>query len=296
MMQSAVRRRGLNHRMQPLVPVVFVATGRSGSTLLMELLGTSPDVLFERVYAYERAYLTYLLQLARLPVEGVASAERWHRASIDQVRHLPAGKLFGGIPWTDRRLLEVEEPPLWIPLLRATWRVFSDRMRASAGIDPPPRYYAETGPLWVPRMARRALPVRIGYLVRDPRDQIVSIAAFVAHRHPSFGFLSDDTIETYAPRFVERQRQLLQAAGNPGPRTLVIRYEDLALEIAATADKLGYWLDIDLKPSRVPAHLDHRTTPSAAASVGRWRSELDPDVAQYIVEQLGDEMKKLGYE
>ncbi len=114
--------------MEPLVPVVFVATGRSGSTLLMELLGTSRDVLFERVYAYERAYLTYLLQWARLPMEGVASAERWHRASIDQVRHLSAGKLFGGIPWPDRRLLGIGEPPLWVPILRASWRVFSDRM------------------------------------------------------------------------------------------------------------------------------------------------------------------------
>ncbi len=125
---------------------------------------------------------------------------------------------------------------------------------------------------------------------------MVSIASFVARRHPSFGFRADDTPETYAPRFVERQRQLFRAAGKPGPRTLVIRYEDLALEIAATADKLGSWLDIDLKPSRVPAHLDHRTTPSAVASVGRWRSELDSDVAHYIVEQLGDEMEKLGYE
>ena len=203
--------------MEPLVPVVFVATGRSGSTLLMELLGTSRDVLFERVYAYERAYLTYLLQWARLPMEGVASAERWHRASIDQVRHLSAGKLFGGIPWPDRRLLGIGEPPLWVPILRASWRVFSNRMMTTAGIDPPPRYYVETGPIWVPRMARRALPVRTGYLVRDPRDQMVSIAAFVGRRHPSFGFRRDDTPETYAPRFVERQRQLFREAVNPGP-------------------------------------------------------------------------------
>ena len=104
-MQSAPRWRGLNQFVEPLVPVVFVATGRSGSTLLMELLGTSPDVLFERVYAYERAYLTYLLQWARLPLEGAASSDRWHRASIDQVGHVPAGKLLGGIPWTERRLL-----------------------------------------------------------------------------------------------------------------------------------------------------------------------------------------------
>jgi hypothetical protein len=295
-MQSAPRWRGLNRFVEPLVPVVFVATGRSGSTLLMELLGTSPDVLFERVYAYERAYLTYLLQWARLPLEGAASSDRWHRASIDQVGHVPAGKLLGGIPWTERRLLAGQEPPLWVPLLRAGWRIASDRMRTTAGIDPPPRYYAETGPIWVPRMARRALPIRVGYLVRDPRDQMVSIAAFVARRHPSFGYRSDDTPVSYAPRFVERQRQLLREAVSPGPGTIVVRYEDLALDIATAADRLGAWLDIDLDPTRVPAHIDHRTTPSAAASVGRWRAELDPEVAGYLVDQLGEQMQNLGYE
>jgi Sulfotransferase family len=282
--------------MAPLVPIVFVATGRSGSTLLMELLGTSPDVLFERVYAYERAYLTYLLHWARLPMEGPATADRWNRSSMDQIRHLAGGKLIGGIPWTERRLLAVEKPPLWVPLLRSSWRVLSERMRTAAGIEPPPRYYAETGPIWVPRMARRALPVRIGYLVRDPRDQMVSIAAFVARRHPSFGFRADDTPQSHAPRFVERQRQLLEAAVNPEPGTIVVRYEDLALDIAATAARLGSWLDIDLDPARVPAHLEHRTTPNVTASVARWRNELDPGVAAFIVEHLGDEMKKLGYE
>jgi hypothetical protein len=145
-------------------------------------------------------------------------------------------------------------------------------------------------------MARRALPVRVGYLVRDPRDQMVSIAAFVARRHPSFGFHADDTPESHAPRFVERQRQLLEAAVDPEPGTIVVRYEDLALDIASTSARLGSWLDIDLDPARVPAHLDHRTTPNVTASVGRWRTELDPGVATFIVEQLGDEMKKLGYE
>ncbi len=32
------------------------------------------------------------------------------------------------------------------------------------------------------------------------------------------------------------------------------------------------------------------------ASVGRWRTELDPEVAGYLVDQLGDEMQNLGYE
>jgi hypothetical protein len=282
--------------MEPLVPIVFVATGRSGSTLLMELLGTSRDVLFERVYAYERAYLTYLLQWSRLPIDGTASGERWSRSSIDQSRHLSSGKLLGGIPWSERQLLQGDEPPMWIPLLRSAWRVFSTRMRAAVATDPPPRYYAETGPIWVPRMARRALPVKTGYLVRDPRDQMVSIAAFVARRHPSFGYHADDTPATYAPRFVDRQRQLFRAAATPGQRTLVVRYEDLALDIATTAARIGSWLDIDLNPTRVPAHLDHRTSPNVTASVGRWREELDPGVADFITQQLGPEMQKLGYE
>jgi hypothetical protein len=30
--------------------------------------------------------------------------------------------------------------------------------------------------------------------------------------------------------------------------------------------------------------------------VGRWRAELDPEVAGYLVDQLGEQMQNLGYE
>ncbi len=112
----------------------------------MELLGTSPDVLFERVYAYERAYLTYLLQWARLPLEGAASSDRWHRASIDQVGHVPAGKLLGGIPWTERRLLAGRRATVvgTSPPGRLAYRLGSDENYGRH--RPPPRYYVGDGP------------------------------------------------------------------------------------------------------------------------------------------------------
>ena len=40
--------------------------GRSGSTLLMQLLGTSPQIAFDRVYPSEVRYLTYLLRWAKM--------------------------------------------------------------------------------------------------------------------------------------------------------------------------------------------------------------------------------------
>jgi hypothetical protein len=58
-----------------------------------------------------------------------------------------------------------------------------------------------------------------------------------------------------------------------------LRYEDLALDLDTTAEMLGEQLGVELFSSDVDRPAQHVTTPSATASVGRWRSDLDDDDA-----------------
>ena len=49
-----------------LTPILVAGSGRSGTTMLMALLGTDPRVAFDRVYPFENRYLTYFAKFAFL--------------------------------------------------------------------------------------------------------------------------------------------------------------------------------------------------------------------------------------
>src|SRR5262245_6681528 len=49
-----------------LTPILVAGSGRSGTTMLMELLGTDPRVAFDRVYPFENRYLSYFAKFALL--------------------------------------------------------------------------------------------------------------------------------------------------------------------------------------------------------------------------------------
>ena len=77
-----------------MVPILLRSFGRSGSTLVMQLLGTSPNIIFDREYPYEKRHLTYLYRLALLPGKEVNNDGLWNTESlihkgVDRVGPLP---------------------------------------------------------------------------------------------------------------------------------------------------------------------------------------------------------------
>ncbi len=49
-----------------IIPILVRTFGCSGSTLLMQILASSQDIVFERRYPFEVRYLTYLTRTAQL--------------------------------------------------------------------------------------------------------------------------------------------------------------------------------------------------------------------------------------
>lgn len=86
------------------------------------------------------------------------------------------------------------------------------------------------------------------------------------------------------------------AASGPIP-TLLLRYEDFAVNLHAVAESLESMLDLSLDPDAVlatrPDH--HVTSTSAEESIGRWRRDLRADVAEAIWAALGSRLAALGY-
>ena len=96
-----------------LKPLLIQSMGRSGTTLLMQLIGTSPQILFDRVYPFEVRYLTYLLRWAHILGQEWDQNSNWD-ASANLIPH---GQTLGPFPYKGAQLWYGEE--LWRGCLRA---------------------------------------------------------------------------------------------------------------------------------------------------------------------------------
>jgi hypothetical protein len=275
-----------------LTPILVAGTGRSGTTMLMELLGTDPHVAFDRVYPFENRYLSYYAKFA------ILSGRRGHGED-------PAGPRFfafdtdilGVPPWpTEPRPGEhfLALPPA--ELLRGMWQAFSERAGDAT-------HYAEKVRAWLPIVARAAIPCRKVDLVRDPRDVYLSANAFNRKRgFLAFGRGSDDSDLDYARGLAAALLLYFENQRDDRARSdcLTVRYEDLALARRKTVERLNTELGLRLafEPAVSSDHLPiHMTSADVSTSVGRWKREpLPSEVRAFFESHLGEAMRFNGYE
>jgi hypothetical protein len=247
-------------------------SGRTGTTLLMNLLGTSEAVAFDRRYPAEYRIASYIVRMAEHMTEPF---EEGAHPGVTDFFFGPQ-PAWGPLPFMSDELDVVG----WRPgLLRAMWASASDALQESR---PSARWYAE-------KLAVDESPLRdagIGVftidLVRDPRDVLASRRAFRAGGTESW---SRDA----GPLAIELHQRLDELDARPPD--LRLRYEGLVGDLLDTARLLEGRLDLELDPSAVGRRDEHVTTPSAEASIGRWRT----DITEAEADQLAPVAERLGY-
>jgi hypothetical protein len=269
--------------------------GRTGSTLLMNLLATSPEIVFDRIYPFENRYLTYLSRLVTPSGERFDPATGWN---IGELLEGPADRT-GPIPFVP---LSLDIGDFRRRLTRRSWEAFSEAVEAFSGRSA--TYYAEktwgnNGDL----LSDAGIAFKVINLVRDPRDVVVSIRAFDAKRNTfGFGRVPGMTDEDFLSHLVDVMATSLNLMDSWDRRfeCLLVRYEDLVCDLGPTAQRIGAFLGLDLdvsRPAVLEGHLEqHATSSSPAASIGRFRDELSAADTKVIEGALGAEMARLGYE
>ncbi len=292
-----------------LTPILVDYFTRDGSTLMMRLLATSPNIAVEDQYPYERKYFNYLWRWSRMLDRGQWPSESWSPsglASITQERHIA---LLGPPPWSPRALIESAPGEEWMSsrLFELAWQEFSARAaRATAGSTGDPgavRFYAEKHlDTWL--LDRGELPAyELLVLLRDPRDSYVSITAFNEKRGTAgFGRSRVASDREHLDQLIARQRERLRwiagllAQDDPS----VVRYDELVLDMEAVARRLEARLGVSLHPqtAREDAQMRkaHVSASSPESSVGRWRSELDAETIEIFRSELGEELEAVGFE
>ena len=254
----------------------------------MEVLGTSSKIAFDRSYPFEQFWYRYLLAASRTIVGRARPAAEWDNSSLLRDGGTEAA-IRGAPPWAGEDLAPDAER-----FFRALWTTFAEQLPEGS------RYYAEKSP------NARAIahfpsvrPIQIT-VVRDPRDQWLSILAFDERRgNYGFGRLAGEAVPEYRQRMLGLFRERLEYAAGllEANERGVYRYEDLVLRTARVADDLSDLLGVPLKARRITRRRDHITSPGGPKdSVGRWRREMSGDERRFFADHLGPLLERVGYE
>src|SRR4051794_28724517 len=171
-----------------LRPILVDYFTRDGSTLMMRLLSTSPQIAVGGGYPYENKYFAYLFRWAHLIDKTKWPRRLWHPGSMASL-YQEKMMMMGPPPWKERELLEPVESDEEISefAFRVLWQEFSQRAAAQTRErmrrpDAEVKYYAEKHLSTWRIDLDRLPPIRVIALLRDPRDTYVSILSFAKKR------------------------------------------------------------------------------------------------------------------
>jgi hypothetical protein len=301
-------RSGYDARLRPLMVTTI---GRTGSNLLLELLSAHPQVAACPPFDYEAYVASYWMSvlqelaepasyLRQIVPEELTRRGWW----LGTQQHHPQG-------WVGDDIHE------WIGFgavqdiaafaqHRIDW--FYGQLAASQGRSDAAFFAEKSFPYQVPRLAWELYgDMREIFLVRDFRDMMSSIFAF-NERYDANAFgkhrVKDDLehvrVQTGVTRALVRSwRERMDGAH-------LVHYEDLVLQPAETIEGILDYLGVDSSPEAKgkvldrqraleAKHASHGTSRSPEASIGRWRSELPPEVLETCDEVFREAMELFGY-
>jgi hypothetical protein len=289
--------------MPTLTPILIRSFGRSGSTLLMQLLSSSPSVAIEDRYPYEDRYISYLYTLSRVIDKKIDATDGLHWSDGE----VCSGKMnyVSGMPYIEGNIFDMQV--LKDRLFMCAWNQFCESVVSKESLSGVVNFthYAEKISMDLVEDTNRLIPeAKNIYLVRDPRAELLSIMQFNKKRgFHSFGWKKDDTPYSYAKSGYKSRaiffRQALKRTEKVPNKFLLVRYEDLISNLSGESSRLEEWLNIKINSEIIETNknnmLHHMTAMSAEASVDGWVSKLDDDVKKLYAERMGEELELMGY-
>ncbi|HEX6457216.1 MAG TPA: sulfotransferase [Solirubrobacterales bacterium] len=293
---------------EEIQPLMVNTIGRSGSTLLVTLLSSHPDVVAFSPFIKDARVSTY-----------------W--ANVIQDLAAPASYLAPFDPpdlerphwWLDSGAGELGEDEVerWlgsasVELLAGHCRAQIEAFYANLAGAEGARYFVEKYLPYqvIPDLLSEMYPgAREVILVRDFRDMLCSVIAFNRKRGWSdFGYTEGGDDAEYVrsvmrPSLTALAQRLRRDSGAPS----LVRYEELVLDpepaLTALFEQLGLASGEEVVAETVrlaqegTASMDHhRTTSDPAASIGRWHEDLPGEIAAVCNEELGPLLAEFGYE
>lgn len=288
-------------------PLIMTSLGRTGSTWMMNLLAAHPQIVVRRRYPYECRTAKYWLQVLKTLSEPATQPDA-------------AGRFHGGTWWLGPnpyfewdlvRGSSVPDPLFLERVAELCQRNIESWYRSVAESQEKTavRYFSEKFvPDMLPALVREIYPLaKEIFLVRDFRDMICSILAFDEKRGFSgFGRREDESAEDYTKRMGNAALSVLHEWELRKDTSFLIRYENLMMDPIGVLKGLSEFLEFESSDEGIEELLEeaeresssyskHRTSGSAASSMGRWRRELSPELQGVVREVFERPLVGFGY-
>jgi hypothetical protein len=292
-----------------LQPLMITTLGRSGSTALISLLASHPQIVAYRPSETESRVASYWMDLFL----GISEPSSYLR-QIFPVRLAPGWWTGGASP--SPKLDEDPSTREWLgasaveelaALCQSRIEAFYREIGARAD-RPNAIYFTEK----CQPSAGNALPALLDeiypasrevVLVRDFRDMMASMSTY--SEGSAFGPAPGVALEEHVRRWGISALNLAQNWRRRSDQAHLVRYEDLVLEPSETIERLLVYLGLDASSSAVETFTNtlldseaklesHRTTSSPKESIGRWR-KLDIGRQTMYEEAFAPALEAFGY-
>jgi hypothetical protein len=288
-------------------PLIVTTLGRTGSTWCVWSLQSHPEIVAHSPFENDARVGTYWMSVLQTLSDPTS-----------YLRQVYPGEVAQSDWWVGQ---EADVPPRLNDSTLDGWladsRVYELALACRERIDSFYEFLAEQQGKRAAFFVEKFLPRQISsdllrelypgaaevVLVRDLRDVFCSVLAFNRKRgYNAFGREQAESDDDY----IDNVRRSGEALRNhmEGRETHLIRYEELIAEPVATLEPLLEYLGLDPAGAPVMAErasvstggMDHHMTAgSAAASIGRWRRDLEPDLAERCDAILSPVVADFGY-
>ena len=292
-------------------PVMVTTLGRSGSTLLLSLLGKHPEITaFQPQTSEPRAasYFADVLRTLSRPTSYIAALRGYVVSTLDWMGASAARPLREYerdpelLAWMGTTLVE-DLIAFVVQRLDAVYTQLS----AWEGKDRATRFIEKCPPNGPQVMLSEIYPgAREIFLVRDFRDYVCSVRSWGEGWSEYRSMYSSE--EQWVQHHLARQVRALSTYRRDRPHALVVRYEDLVTRMEETLESILAHLGVEAAPATVGTLIDrartesdeaieraHQTSGGVSGSIGRWKRELEPSLAKACEEAFGPALAEFGY-
>ncbi|MGI9254473.1 MAG: sulfotransferase family protein [Thermomicrobiales bacterium] len=290
--------------------LLLTSIGRTGTTLLMRMLAAHPEIVAYRNHPYETRAAKYWVHLLKTlarpadPSKRIGNANEFH---LDQIA--------AGLPLLPAADADYPAAADWArtgyldDIARFSMQSIDrwyGHIAAAQGQDHPRYWIEKTFPDEYAGLLRELYPSgKELILVRDFRDMWASMKAFNERRgYGDFGRERAVNDEAWLYELRAGAIQLVEATRKRGGSGRIVRYEHLVTDPAAALGPILEYLGLDASPASVAPMLaaaaedivDHRTSESPAASIGRWQRDLSGPDQTLVGAAFEEVLRSFGYD
>ena len=293
-----------------ITPILLNSMGRMGTTMMMRLLKSHPDIVTTDSYPYEERpsqYWTHMFKVLSEPAN--------YEESVTTDQFFSNNSMVGNNPFfTVNRETSSWYGDCYLDVVGG----FVNNAINNYYNEQSSRQGRQGSKYFIEKMMSPNVPfwdtynrvhdeVKNIFLVRDIRDVYCSVMDFNKKRgYMSFGLNESTTTDEY---FVMLERQysgLYTRWLSNKENSILVKYEDVLQDTHEELMKILNYLELDVTSDVIDAMVVdaskrnknmkmHQTSASPIQSIGRWRDDLDPEIAKQANDKFKDALISFGY-